>query len=398
MAEIAEIDRLLRELERLHGRAMDAVEESPLPDEERREEVGAVHAGAGLISRALMYARDAYLGRFTKPAESGDRLDWLLARLREAVRTADIARYPTPFAVKRLKKICVVTGDEKPLKPGMNERELVWTPWGRTEESREDVEFAVRAIERDLKRGMFRPPDPELDVTDYRSFVGDDGVVRLELTVLKPVTPRQIRNLKKYVSDAYELDIDLIRVVPADPIRADSQSSTEAFDMDPVRAGFVAEVPGIGPEDAEIMVMGEAPGGTEATTGVPFTGPMRGWLGEFLRELGLDRNQVFITNAVHRPRVDARTKDIRATKPEDAEADRAYVEKEIEKVNPKVVILLGRIAQEAWEDVLKAQNRIVIAVPHPGHFARRQDWDGWVEHARQAASKLQAAIRRRASA
>lgn len=299
MPEVDEINRLLRELDRLWEQAMDYVEYSPLPDEIRRQELAAVHRGVSLISQALNNARDAYLMHAVESASDMGRVSRILARILEAVRTADIARYPAPLAVIRRRMFCLPRA--------------VWAE---------------------------RPEKP-----------------------------------KARDSEAAEKDLG------------------ESLEVDPTKFGFVAHVPGVGPEDAEVMIIGEAPGKVEATTGIPFSGPMREWLGGFLRELGLDRSQVFITNAVQRPRVNAQTGDIRPTKPEDSAEDRSYVEREIEKVNPKVVILLGRIAREEWEKPLKAQGRIVIAVPHPSYFARRQDWSGWVECARRVASEIQVALR-----
>lgn len=158
-------------------------------------------------------------------------------------------------------------------------------------------------------------------------------------------------------------------------------------ELDPTKFGFVARVPGDGPVPSEIMVLGEYPGKIESKTGIPFSGATRGWLEEFLRVLGKRRDQVFVTLAVQRPRVDARGV-IRAATPDEAIKDKPLVAKEIEKVDPKIVLIFGRIAEDTWAARLRADGRLVYVFLHPSHFMRRQDWDGWMEQAKEAARRI----------
>jgi len=98
-------------------------------------------------------------------------------------------------------------------------------------------------------------------------------------------------------------------------------------------------VPGEGDEDAEVMIVGEAPGASEDKEGRPFVGRAGRFLDDLLAEAGLDRGSVFITNVV------------KARPPENRDPTRAEVEhwlpvleQQIALVAPRLVVPLGRHA------------------------------------------------------
>ncbi len=99
---------------------------------------------------------------------------------------------------------------------------------------------------------------------------------------------------------------------------------------------------GVGREDAEIMFVGEGPGEQEDLQGEPFVGPAGKLLDTMLAIVGLDRSKVYIANMVKcRP---PRNRD-----PQEAElaACRAWLDRQIELVRPKLIVCLGRIAAKA---------------------------------------------------
>ena len=98
-------------------------------------------------------------------------------------------------------------------------------------------------------------------------------------------------------------------------------------------------VPGEGPLSADVMVVGEAPGKREDETGRPFVGAAGRLLDELLREAGLDRREVYITNVVK-----CRPPGNRDPSGEEIAACRGYLERQIRLVRPKLVIAVGRIA------------------------------------------------------
>lgn len=100
-------------------------------------------------------------------------------------------------------------------------------------------------------------------------------------------------------------------------------------------------VNGVGPADAELLFVGEAPGANEDERGEPFVGRSGDVLNDGLREAGLDRGDVRITNCVR-----CRPPDNRD--PTDAELAncRGYLEREIDRVDPEVVVTLGKVPAE----------------------------------------------------
>lgn len=96
-------------------------------------------------------------------------------------------------------------------------------------------------------------------------------------------------------------------------------------------------VPGEGNPDADIIIIGEAPGANEDLKGVPFCGAAGKFLDQMLSEIGLKRNDVFITNTVK-----CRPPDNRDPEEEEKSACRPYLEQQFKLIKPRLVICLGR--------------------------------------------------------
>jgi DNA polymerase len=100
-------------------------------------------------------------------------------------------------------------------------------------------------------------------------------------------------------------------------------------------------VPGIGPCPADILIVGEAPGFNEDRQGEPFVGAAGKLLDTLLSRIGLSRSDVYITNVLKcRPPMN------RDPMPNEAEACSPYLKRQLELVQPKVVLILGRHALE----------------------------------------------------
>ena len=98
-------------------------------------------------------------------------------------------------------------------------------------------------------------------------------------------------------------------------------------------------VPGDGPERAAIMFIGEGPGFHEDQQGRPFVGAAGQFLTELLQSIGLQREDVYITNVVK-----CRPPGNRDPEPEEIEACRAYLDRQIAAIKPKVIVTLGRFS------------------------------------------------------
>jgi len=105
----------------------------------------------------------------------------------------------------------------------------------------------------------------------------------------------------------------------------------------PLHRGRTHAVPGDGPIDAQIMFIGEAPGFHEDQQGIPFVGAAGQFLNELLEEAGIDRDAVYITNVIK-----CRPPGNRDPKIEEVEACKDYLDRQIELIDPKIVVTLGR--------------------------------------------------------
>lgn len=96
---------------------------------------------------------------------------------------------------------------------------------------------------------------------------------------------------------------------------------------------------GTGDNNAEIMIIGEAPGKDEDLKGEPFVGRAGKLLNEFLDSINLHRDNIFITNTVK-----CRPPENRNPETQEIRACAHYLDMQIKIINPKVIILLGKIA------------------------------------------------------
>ena len=99
------------------------------------------------------------------------------------------------------------------------------------------------------------------------------------------------------------------------------------------------KVPGVGNRQADLMIIGEGPGHDEDIQGEPFVGRSGQLLDRMLAAIGLDRSQVYITNIVK-----CRPPNNRDPRPDEAAHCRAFLEAQIERIAPKVILSVGRVS------------------------------------------------------
>jgi len=106
---------------------------------------------------------------------------------------------------------------------------------------------------------------------------------------------------------------------------------------------------GEGPVPAEVMLVGEQPGDVEDTEGRPFVGPAGRVLDEALREAGLERSGLYVTNAVKHFKFQMRGQRRIHQTPTAAEsaACRPWLHTELDLVRPRLLVLLGATAAKA---------------------------------------------------
>ena len=129
-------------------------------------------------------------------------------------------------------------------------------------------------------------------------------------------------------------------------------------------------VPGEGPVDAELMFIGEGPGFHENEQGRPFVGAAGKYLEELLTKIHLKREDVFIGNVVK-----CRPPNNRDPLPDELAACSDYLERQIQVINPKVIVTLGRYSMARFlpnakiSDVhgqsFHIKGRLVVPMFHP---------------------------------
>jgi uracil-DNA glycosylase len=102
-------------------------------------------------------------------------------------------------------------------------------------------------------------------------------------------------------------------------------------------------VPGEGPLDAEVMLIGEAPGANEDQQGRPFVGQAGKFLEELLAAADLRREDVYICNVLK-----CRPPGNRDPQPDEIAACKDYLDEQIEIVDPLLVVTLGRYSMARW--------------------------------------------------
>ena len=144
---------------------------------------------------------------------------------------------------------------------------------------------------------------------------------------------------------------------------------------------------GEGGSKARVMLVGEQPGDQEDIQGRPFVGPAGRILDKALEEAGIDRNEVYVTNAVKHFKWEPRGKRRIHKKPNSLEitACKPWIEAEIEVIQPQVIVCLGATAAQAllgrqfkvstqrgvWVESPLAP--FVMATVHPSSLLRTPD-------------------------
>ena len=144
---------------------------------------------------------------------------------------------------------------------------------------------------------------------------------------------------------------------------------------------------GRGDATARLMLVGEQPGDVEDQKGVPFVGPAGRLLVQALDEAGVDRSDVYVTNAVKHFKFEARGKRRIHQTPRQIEikACRPWLDEEIELLAPEAVVALGataakalfgasfKVSQERGRLLESELAPVVSATIHPSAIIRNRD-------------------------
>jgi uracil-DNA glycosylase len=165
--------------------------------------------------------------------------------------------------------------------------------------------------------------------------------------------------------------------VTAQPALEEIAAEVKACTKCKLHKGAKQGVPGEGPANAEILFIGEGPGFYEDQQGRPFVGPSGKFLEELLANIGLKRQDVFITNVVkHRPPGN------RDPEPDEIGACADYLNRQIAAIQPKVIVTLGRYSMARYfpgarisaihGQARQVDGRLVVAMFHPAAALHQQ--------------------------
>jgi uracil-DNA glycosylase family 4 len=99
---------------------------------------------------------------------------------------------------------------------------------------------------------------------------------------------------------------------------------------------------GIGNPNADLMFIGEAPGRDEDLKGEPFVGRAGQLLTDIIKAMKLTRDDVYIANVIK-----CRPPENRNPEPDELEACHPYIQRQVEIIQPKVIVTLGRFALQS---------------------------------------------------
>lgn len=148
----------------------------------------------------------------------------------------------------------------------------------------------------------------------------------------------------------------------------------------PIDRDRINPVFGVGPEDAGVMIIGEAPGADEDRHGEPFVGRAGQLLNKILEAINFKREDVYITNILK-----SRPPGNRDPEPEEIEAHLPALLKQIALIQPKIILCVGKSAGNALlgrrSSLASLRDKIhdfygipLVVTYHPAALLRNQQW------------------------
>jgi len=184
------------------------------------------------------------------------------------------------------------------------------------------------------------------------SWIGDYPVALVDSAALPPIPQMDLRQIARAVHDCTRC---------------------------PLHSERTRAVPGEGNPKADLMLIGEGPGFHEDRQARPFVGASGKFLDELLGNIGYKRTDVFIANVVK-----CRPPKNRDPQPEELEACKDYLDRQIELVDPKVIVTLGRFSMYRYfpgasiskihGQPKRVGNRLIVPMFHPAAALHQPKW------------------------
>jgi uracil-DNA glycosylase len=222
--------------------------------------------------------------------------------------------------------------------------------------------------------------------------------------VLKALKENGINRLALYDEDRLKKFLSAVGSKQNPPVSASSLQETREIALQCTRCalskGRTQVVFGSGPDQADLMFVGEAPGFEEDRQGLPFVGRAGQLLTRMIQAMGLKREEVYIANCLK-----CRPPGNRDPLLDEIASCRPYLDVQIERVNPKIICCLGRFAAQLLVGQLQSLGRLrgkfhtvrgrqVMCTYHPAYLLRNEADKRWawedLKQVRDSLKKLHA--------
>lgn len=211
---------------------------------------------------------------------------------------------------------------------------------------------------------------------DETQSVSEPLEVQKELKINKPTSPKIVSTLesKTKIELNYLEEIEKCNSLEELRILCD-QSEELRTDLADTNLVF-----GVGNPNADLLIVGEAPGANEDKVGEPFVGRAGQLLDKIMEAINFSRDKIYIANILkHRP------PENRDPTPAERKRSLPYLKKQIELVNPKLILCVGRISGTTLlgeDDTLKNMrqklhpylNAELMVTYHPAALLRNPNW------------------------
>jgi uracil-DNA glycosylase len=283
------------------------------------------------------------------------------------------------------------------------------------------------------------PSEDRLEETWRRYYASIFNPARLKVKAMQAEMPKKYwRNLpeasmiKPLIAEAARTTGDMIDAGPTAP-RKPQKRDEPAMARKPATDSIAAlreeasdcrachlyknatqTVFGEGPQHAQVMLVGEQPGDKEDLAGKPFVGPAGQMLDRALKEAGVNRDKVYVTNAVKHFKFLARGKIRLHQKPNTPEikACRQWYERELASIKPNLVVAMGATAAQSVfgkiTPINKSRGRLIdldngvkaLVTVHPSYLlrlpdaeARAREYERFVDDLKIVAAQMKKAAR-----
>ena len=211
---------------------------------------------------------------------------------------------------------------------------------------------------------------------DQKEIFGDDLFEMIDIEINENHLANTVKEESNFYMPNNLLFEDFAKCSSLDSLY-DSIHECQKCALGETRTNFVF---GVGNPDADIMIIGEAPGAEEDKQGIPFVGRAGKLLTDILKAINIDREEVYIANILK-----CRPPNNRNPLPAEMQECTPYLYKQLELIKPKVILCLGLVAASSLlnqkgsltkmrGNVFEIQGIKTMVTYHPAALLRNPNW------------------------